>query len=109
MSERDFDCCKATINSELIVEQQSLDNLVSKITPENRHDVGGMEMFEFDKSKVPELIKMNTWKLEDGTDNTLYEAKGSLWTFEYPGEEDIQAVEDAVYAWIAWLNWLRES
>lgn len=64
-------------------------------------------MFEFDKSKVPELIKMNTWKLEDGTDNTLYEAKG--WTFEYPGEEDIKAVEDSVYAWIAWLNWLRES
>jgi hypothetical protein len=63
-------------------------------------------MFNFDESKVPEVVHKGSWPLQDGTEYSHYEANG--WTFEYP-EETIDDAERSIYAFIAWRNWLENE
>jgi hypothetical protein len=65
-------------------------------------------MFEFDESKVPEVELVESWTLQDGTPYSIYRAGD--WDFEYFISEevdDIKLSENAIYAWIAWKNWLE--
>lgn len=69
-------------------------------------------MFEFDKSKVPDVKFLQSWDLEaeEGEKpvrNFLYQAGD--WTFETPGDDQIDYAEGAIYAWISWLNFLKQK
>ena len=64
--------------------------------------------FNIDESKIPEVVFIESWKLEDGGTYEIYQA--SDWDFEYFEDDNIDHVEfakKAIYAWIAWLNWLE--
>jgi hypothetical protein len=70
----------------------------------------GETMFDFDESKVPEVVFKNKWDLEEGSTYELYECDG--WTFEYFEDERVDEIEHAkraIYSWIAWLNWLESK
>jgi hypothetical protein len=67
-------------------------------------------MFKFDESKVPEVELVESWTLKDGTPYAIY--KAGDWDFEYFVDEDVDHValsESAIYAWIAWKNWLENN
>lgn len=61
-------------------------------------------MFNYDPKLLPEVKLDKEWKLTDGTINQLYRVGN--WTLELPEEGDIEYVEGAIYAWIAWHNFL---
>ena len=62
-------------------------------------------MFEFDETKVPEVLLESSWGLTDGFINDVY--KAGDWSFETSEEADINYAESAIYAWIAWHNFLQ--
>lgn len=62
-------------------------------------------MFKFDESKLPEVEFRDSWDLEDGTINAVYQAGN--WSFEAADESDLEYVEGAIYAWIAWYNFIK--
>lgn len=67
-------------------------------------------MFKFDESKVPEVRLDASWPLQDGTHYSIY--KAGDWDFEYFIDEQVDELghaENAIYAWIAWYNWLRDN
>jgi hypothetical protein len=67
-------------------------------------------MFKFDESKVPDVVLQETWQLKDGETYEIYEADG--WTFEYFQDDRVDEIghaQKAIYAWIAWLNWLENK
>ena len=63
-------------------------------------------MFNFDEAKVPEVKHLKSWPLLDGTENHMY--KAGDWSFE-TDDEDIEYAESAIYAWIAWKNYLESK
>ena len=62
-------------------------------------------MFEFDKTKVPEVGLQHSWGMHDGAINDVY--KAGNWSFETAEEANINYAESAIYAWIAWHNFLQ--
>ena len=66
--------------------------------------------FEFNESKVPEVVLKDKWDLENGGTYEIYEADG--WNFEYFVDEKVDEIghaERCIYAWIAWRNWLENK
>jgi hypothetical protein len=63
-------------------------------------------MFKFDKTNIPNVELLRDWKLTNGETNTLYQAGD--WSFETE-DWDEEYAEKAVYAWIAWLNFIKEN
>lgn len=64
-------------------------------------------MFEFDSKKIPKVNFLKSWQLEDGSSNDLYQAGD--WSMEMPEDGDLEYAESAIYAWLAWHNFLKES
>lgn len=62
--------------------------------------------FKFDKTKLPEVVMRDSWDLEDGTPNVVYQAGN--WSFESSEEADPDYAEEAIYAWIAWYNFIKK-
>jgi hypothetical protein len=56
-------------------------------------------MFEIDRSKIPSVRFQQSW-----AGSAIYEV-GS-WSLE-EAEDNIEHAEEAVYAWIAWYEFLR--
>lgn len=66
--------------------------------------------FEFDESLVPEVELKDRWDMDNGNAYEIYEADG--WQFELFADEHVDEIghaKKAIYAWIAWLNWLENN
>lgn len=63
-------------------------------------------MIEFDENKLPSVQLENSWQLANGDVNSIYRA-GS-WSFETE-DLDEKAAEEAIYAWIAWYNFIKNQ
>lgn len=61
-------------------------------------------MFKYDPKKVPDVKLESEWKLEDGSINQVYRAGD--WSFESSEESDFLYAQEAIYAWIAWHDFL---
>lgn len=61
--------------------------------------------FEFDPSRVPEVVFESEWSLGDDW-NRVYRVGN--WSFE-ESEESVQWAEEGIYAFIAWWQWLKEN
>lgn len=61
-------------------------------------------MFKYDPNKVPDVKLEREWLLEDGTVNQVYRAGN--WSFETSEEADLEYVEEGIYAFIAWHDFL---
>ena len=61
-------------------------------------------VFKYDPEKVPDVKLEREWKLEDGSINQVYRAGD--WSFESSEESDVLHAEEAIYAWIAWHDFL---
>lgn len=64
-------------------------------------------MFELNESKIPNVEFLKSWELEDGTENHLYQAGN--WSFESGEDHEVEYAESAIYAWIAWYNFLQQD
>ena len=64
-------------------------------------------MFEYEPEKAPDVFLESEWTLEDGSINQVYRAGN--WSFETSEEADIEYAEQAIYAWIAWRDFLLTS
>jgi len=64
-------------------------------------------MFKYDPTKVPDVSLEREWQLEDKSVNQVYRAGD--WSFETAEESDIEYAESAIYAWIAWHDFLQTS
>ena len=63
-------------------------------------------MFEINPEKIPEVRLSKSWKLEDGSINDLYQAGN--WSFETEDKE-LEYAEEAIYAWVAWYNYIKNK
>jgi hypothetical protein len=63
-------------------------------------------MFEINLEKIPEVKLSKSWKLEDGSTNDLYRAGN--WSFETE-DKDLEYAEEAIYAWVAWYNYIKNK
>lgn len=61
-------------------------------------------MFKYDPDKVPDVKLEREWALEDKTINQVYRAGD--WSFETAEESDLEYAESAIYAWIAWYDFI---
>ena len=64
-------------------------------------------LFEYDANKVPDVNLESEWQLEDGYVNQVYRAGG--WSFETSEEANIKYAKGAIYAWIAWHDFLASG
>lgn len=64
-------------------------------------------MFKYKADKVPDISLSNSWPLKDGGECQLYRAGN--WSFELPDDGNLVSVEEAIYAWIAWYDFLTTS
>jgi len=60
--------------------------------------------FKYSPEKVPDVKLESEWKLEDGFINQVYRAGD--WSFETSEEADLEYAQGAIYAWIAWHDFL---
>ena len=64
-------------------------------------------IFEYDADKVPDINLEREWLLEDGTVNQVYRAGN--WSFDTSEEADTKYAQEAIYAWIAWHDFLASG
>ena len=64
-------------------------------------------MFEYDPKLVPDVRLKREWQLEDGFVNQVYHAGG--WSFETSEEDSSNYAKQAIYAWIAWHDFLSSE
>lgn len=64
-------------------------------------------MFNFDEAKVPQVEFEKQWELSNGEINQIYRVGN--WSFEAPGDLDMESAETAIYAWIAWKNFIEAN
>jgi hypothetical protein len=64
------------------------------------------EIFDIDPNKIPEVKLTKSWELQDGSINNLYLAGN--WSFETE-DEDLKYAEEAIHAWIAWYNYIKNK
>lgn len=64
-------------------------------------------MFKYEPKKVPDIKLERSWKLEDGSLNEVYRAQD--WSFETAEEADLEYIEGAIYAWIAWYDFVSKT
>lgn len=61
-------------------------------------------MFKYDPNKVPDVKFERQWKHDSGHTSQIFRAGN--WSLEIPGDDDLQYAESAIYAWIAWYDFL---
>jgi hypothetical protein len=61
-------------------------------------------MFKYNPELVPDVKLEVEWPLEDKTINQVYRAGD--WSFETSEEANIEYARTAIYAWIAWHDFL---
>jgi hypothetical protein len=61
-------------------------------------------MFKYNPELVPDVNLESEWTLEDGFVNQVYRAGD--WSFETSEESSLEYVKQAIYAWIAWHDFL---
>lgn len=61
-------------------------------------------MFKYDPELVPDVELETEWFLEDGFVNQVYRAGG--WSFETSEESSVEYARKAIYAWVAWHDFL---
>lgn len=64
-------------------------------------------MFKYDPDKVPDVKLEREWILEDGNVNQVYRAGD--WSFETSEEANTKYAKEAIYAWIAWHDFLASG
>lgn len=64
-------------------------------------------LFEYNPDNVPDVKLENEWKLKDGFVNQVYRAGD--WSFETSEEANIAYAQKAIYAWIAWHDFLKSN
>lgn len=64
-------------------------------------------VFEYNPENVPDVNLEREWQLEDGTVNQVYRA--GKWSFETSEEASTQYAREAIYAWIAWHDFLASG
>lgn len=62
-------------------------------------------LFKYNPDKVPDINIESEWQLEDKTVNQVYRAGN--WSFETSEEANIEYAQEAIYAWIAWHDFLQ--
>lgn len=63
-------------------------------------------MFEINPNKIPKVRLMKSWQLANGKVNDLYQAGN--WSFE-TDDEDLEYAEEAIHAWVAWYNYIKNK
>ena len=61
-------------------------------------------MFRYDPKLVPEVKLERHWELQDKTINSVFRVGD--WSFETSEESDLEYAKSAIYAWIAWHDFL---
>lgn len=61
-------------------------------------------MFKYDANLIPDVRLETEWKLEDGFINQVYRVGN--WSFETSEEANLEYAEEAIYAWVAWYDFL---
>lgn len=64
-------------------------------------------VFEYNPDRVPDVNLEREWLLEDGTVNQVYRAGD--WSFETSEEANVKYAQEAIYAWIAWHDFLASG
>lgn len=64
-------------------------------------------MFKYESDRVPDVKLESEWPLEDKTINQVYRAGD--WSFETSEEANLEYAEGAIYAWIAWYDFLSAN
>ena len=64
-------------------------------------------IFEYNPDKVPDINLEREWQLEDGSVNQVYRAGN--WSFETSEEASTKYAQEAIYAWIAWHDFLASG
>lgn len=64
-------------------------------------------LFKYDPNLVPDVRLESEWKLEDGSVNQVYRAGD--WSFETSEEADLEYARGAIYAWVAWHDFLKSN
>ena len=64
-------------------------------------------MFKYEKDLVPDVTLANEWLLTSGETNQLYEVGN--WSMELPEDGDMESAKSAIYAWIAWYDFLSAN
>jgi hypothetical protein len=64
-------------------------------------------MFKYDPRLVPDVNLEAEWPLEDNFINQVYRAGN--WSFETAEETSVEYAKGAIYAWIAWHDFLVSS
>jgi hypothetical protein len=63
-----------------------------------------MSIFKYDPEFVPDVNLETEWALKDGFVNQVYRAGD--WSFETSEEASLEYAKKAIYAWIAWHDFL---
>ena len=63
-------------------------------------------MFDIDESKIPTVHLEKEWMLANGSLNQLFRAGN--WSFETE-DIDLEYAEEAIHAWIAWYNYIKNK
>jgi uncharacterized protein YecT (DUF1311 family) len=64
-------------------------------------------LFEYDSRKVPDVNLEREWQMQDGSINQVYRAGN--WSFETSEEASMKYAQEAIYAWIAWHDFLASG
>jgi hypothetical protein len=64
-------------------------------------------MFKYNPELVPDINLESEWQLKDGFVNQVYRAGN--WSFETSEEANTQYAQEAIYAWIAWHDFLTSG
>jgi hypothetical protein len=64
-------------------------------------------MFKYNPELVPDINLESEWQLEDGFVNQVYRAGN--WSFETSEEANTKYAQEAIYAWIAWHDFLASG
>ena len=63
-------------------------------------------MLNINPEKLPEVKLMKEWLLANGTTNQLFTAGN--WSFETE-DMDLEYAEEAIYAWTAWYEYIKNK
>jgi hypothetical protein len=66
-------------------------------------------MFEFDRAKMPQVIKNEPVTTEDGITHITYTSGPWHFNIGHPGDLDQDHAEATIYAFAAWLEFLQEN
>lgn len=65
-------------------------------------------MFKYDPNKVPSVRLQQEWQLSDKKTIAQSYQVGN-WSMELPEDGNIKQVREAIYAWIAWHDFLESN